>query len=491
MTRPDLLSAGLLLAYACAVPVAGALEVRPSIAVSAVYTSNLTLSPGTDIDPLNPKVSDIVTRVDPRIDVSHKSPRIDLRADYTYSYLQYSETSVSDSSFGAGGAALDLTLIKDLLTLESFIDQSRQLVSPEFSPVTNVSIVDGRTDQTVIETSPHLQTSVSGVGIDMRFVRGTVNFNFDTPVSENFVQPEIEDAEYQEAHTAITSEEQNRGLALGLFHDYEVYKYETGSDNKSQRAYLMLTYGLRQAGDFFAFGSVGIENDYADIKSGTLEDNTWELGMRRSTARTLLEASFGERSFGSTLNARFRQELNKGSIELAYREDPSVQESLFEQRTTDSEPPPLGGPDDLDQPGVGDRFVYRLLSLTLVKELGRNKIEVIAFNEEREDIIDREDQTVDPTIVQDSEFQVGVKGQAVRQVGPRTTAGLEGKIVNREFRDGNDDQLSAIRLVGTYALGRKVTLEGWLARYQQRGSDDLKDNYEEIQAGLSANYSFR
>lgn len=493
MMRPDLLRTSLLLACACAVPVAGALEVRPSVSVGAVYTSNLTLTPGTD--PLDPEISDVVTRVDPRIDVSHKSPRIDLRADYTYSYLRFSETDESNASFSAGSAALDLTLIKDLLTLESAADQSQQLISPEFSPFnSNVSIVDGRTDQLVLETSPHLQTRLFGVGIDMRYVLGTVSFSFDTPPVPDVDQPDIQDVDYQEAHTAITSEEQNRGLAWGLFHDYEVYKYETGSDNKSQLAYLTLTYGLRQAGDFFVFGSTGLENDYRDFKTGKLEDSYWELGLRRATARTLVEAAFGERSFGSMLNAKVRRELNKGSIELAYREDPSVQEKLFEQRTTDPTPQPPGVPGNIDRPGIGDRFVYRLLSLTLLKELGRNKIEVVAFNEKRDEFLAREeDEEPEPgdATNQSEELQVGVKGRVLRQVGPRTTAGLEGEIVNREFRDGNNDQLITARLVGTYALGRKLTLEGWLARYQQRGSDDLKDNYEEIQVGLLANYSFR
>ena len=88
---------------------------------------------------------------------------------------------------------------------------------------------------------------------------------------------------------------------------------------------------------------------------GSLEDSYWKLGVRRATARTLVEASFGERSFGSTLNAKIRRALNKGSIELAYREDPSVQEQLFEQRSTDPTPEPPGVPGNIDRPGVGDR----------------------------------------------------------------------------------------------------------------------------------------
>jgi uncharacterized protein (PEP-CTERM system associated) len=492
MTRPEFLKpglwrAGLLLAGACAAPVASSLEIRPSVSVAAVYTSNLLLATGSEGDA---ETKDIVTRADPRIDIAHKSPRIDLRADYTYTYLRFSEADQSDASFSAGSAALDLTLIKGLLTLETRGDHSQQLVSPEFSAFfTNVPIVDGRADQTVLETSPHLETTVGSVGIDMRYVLGKVSFRNDTPDIEDVDQPEIQDVDYQEAHTTITSEKQSRGLSWELFHDYEVYKYETGSDNKSQLAYLTLTYGLRQAGDFFVFGSAGLENDYRDFTSGSLEDPYLELGVRRTTARTLVEASFRERSFGSALNARIRRELNKGSIELAYGEDPSVQEKLFEQRTTDSTPLPQGVPDNIDRPGVGNRFVYRLLSATLLKELGRNQIEVVAFHEKRDDILDRETPPSDPISTSNSELQTGIKGRVSRQLGPRTTVGLEAEITNREFRNGNDDRLSAGRLVGTYALGRKLALEGWLARYQQQGSD--KDDYSEIQAGLSANYSFR
>ena len=473
MTRPDLSVAGLLIALIGAMPVAGALEIRPSVAVGAVYSSNLKLEPDGEEE-------DVVMRADPRIDLSHKSPRVDLRADYTYSYLRFSKADESDASFSAGSAALDLTLIKGLLTLETRGDQSQQLIDPaDGYRYNNVPIIEGRTDQTVLETSPHLQTRLGATGIDLRYVLGTVIYG----------EPDIQDVDYQEAHTAIAGEEVNKGLSWGLFHDYQVYKYQTGDDNKSQLAYLTLTYGLRQAGDFFVFGSGGLESDYQDFTSGSLEDSYWKLGVRRATARTLVEASFGERSFGSTLNAKIRRALNKGSIELAYREDPSVQEQLFEQRSTDPTPEPPGVPGNIDRPGVGDRFVYRVLSATLLKDIGRNKIEVVAFNEKRDDILNRETpQPVDPP---NSEKQTGIKGKVSRQLGPRTTVGLEAEVTKREFRDGNDDQLRAGRLVGTYALGRKLSLEGYLARYQQQGSSTESDNYKEFQAGLSANYSFR
>lgn len=478
--RPDLLKAGLLIACSCAVPVAGALEVRPSVAVGAVYTDNLRLNTDTATDPA---VDDLVTRVDPRIDISHKSPRVDLRADYTYTYLRFSKADESDASFSAGSAALDLALIKGFLTLETRGDLSQQLIDPEDRiGYSNIPIIDGRTDQAVLETSPHLQTRLGNVGVDLRYVLGMVDYD----------DPLIQDVDYQEAHTAITSEEVNKGLSWGVFHEYQAYEYDSPPDNKSQLAYVTLTYGFREAGDFFVFGSGGLENDYQDFTSGKLEDGAWKLGFRRATARTLVEASFGERSFGSTLNAKIRRALTKGSIELAYREDPSTQEQLFEQRTTDPVPQPPGVPGNIDRPGVGNRFVYRVLSATLLKEIGRNKLEVVAFNEKRDDIISREEpQPGDDPIVQNSEQQTGIKGKAGRQLGPRTTLGVEAELTKREFRDGNEDQLIAGRLVGTYALGRKLSLEGYVARYQQRKSETLSDNYTEFQAGLSANYRFR
>ncbi len=475
MTRPDLSAAGVLIACLGAVPVAGALEIRPSVAVGAVYTDNLRLNTDTATDPA---VDDLVTRVDPRIDISHKSPRVDLRADYTYTYLRFSKADESDASFSAGSAALDLALIKGLLTLETRGDRSQQLIDPEASiGYSNLSIIDGRTDQTVLETSPHLQTKLGNVGVDLRYVLGTVTYD----------DPLIQDVDYQEAHTAVTSEEVNKGLSWGVFHDYQVYEYDSPPDNKSQLAYVSLTYGFRQAGDLFVFGAGGLENDYQDFTSGNLEDGAWKLGFRRVTTRTLVEASFGERSFGSTLNAKVRRALNKGSIEIAYREDPSAQEQLFEQRSTDPTPQPPGVPGNINRPGVGDRFVSRVLSATLLKELGRNRIEIIAFSEERDEILTRED----PSIVQDSEKQTGIKGKAFRQLGPRTTLGVEAQFTKREFRDDNEDQLIFGRLVGTYALGRKLSLEGYLARHQQRKSNTTSDNYKEFQAGLSANYSFR
>jgi hypothetical protein len=61
-------------------------------------------------------------------------------------------------------------------------------------------------------------------------------------------------------------------------------------------------------------------------------------------------------------------------------------------------------------------------------------------------------------------------------------------VADREFRDGNSDRISALRLVGTYELGRKVDIEGYVGRYRQSGSLVETDNYKEFQVGLSINY---
>ena len=436
MTRPDQSAAVLLLACIGAAPFASALEIRPSVAVGAVYTSNLKLDPANEKD-------DVVTRVDPRLDISHTSPRISLLADYTYSYLKFSKDDKGDASFGAGSAALDLALIKGLLVLKTRGDRSQQLIDPEDKHgYTNIPLIEGRINQTILETGPHLQTKLGNVGIDTRYQLGRINYG--KPDSQgvdpdpNDPVPDIQDVDYQAARTTIGSEKLSKGLSWDLFHHYDVYKYENGPDTKAQTAYLTLTYGLRQAGDFYVFGSGGLESDYRDIAAASLTDSRWELGLRRVTARTLVEASFGERSFGSTLNATLRRALNKGSIELAYREDPSGQEQILQQRARPTKPPlerstsaiapqPPGVPDNIGRPGLGERFVLRVLSATLLKEIGRNKIEVVAFNEKRDDILSRE---TPPACRSDYCPGVGeadrYQGQGVQAAGPANHPGPRG-----------------------------------------------------------------
>ncbi|MEO8223798.1 MAG: hypothetical protein ABI661_03260, partial [Gammaproteobacteria bacterium] len=280
---------------------------------------------------------------------------------------------------------------------------------------------------------------------------------------------------------------------VGLFHDYAVYSYDSPPDSKSQVAYVTLTYGLRDAADFFLFGSLGLENDYTDFTSGSLKDTYWELGFRRKTGRTLFEAAFGDRSFGTNYRGRIRRELNAGSFELAYREDPSVQEQLFERRpklATPGIPETPVIPSDINRPGSGDRFVFKLASATFVKTFSRNTLQLVGFHQQRDDILSRE--TPPPVgIAQNSETQVGGTVGLTRVLGQRSSVGLDGEVSKREFRSGNSDQINLIRARGTYAFGRKLSLEGWVGRYQQRGSDISADNYVEFQAGMFANYNFR
>jgi uncharacterized protein (PEP-CTERM system associated) len=458
-------------------PGARALDVRPSIRVGAVYTDNLFLTPDNEF-------GDVVTRVDPHIDITHTSERVDLNLAYTYSYLMYSEANDANSSFSEGLATLDLALVKDLFSLESLAETTQQLISPENGyAYTNVPLVDNRIDETRLETSPHLDTEIGSVGVDMRYRIGVVDYSSD----------EVQNVDYQEFHTAITGRERPKGLSWALYHDYTVYSYETPPDSKAQLAYLTLTYGLRDAADFFVFGSAGMESDYRDFSDGSLQDSYWEVGFRRTTGRTLVEAAFGDRSYGSTFRGRVRYALTAGSFELAYVEDPSVQEQLIERRPAVPEsgaPPTPEVPSGIDRPGSGDRFIYKLASATYVQTFGSNTLELVAFHQERDDILAR-DSAPPPDVVQNSETEVGGTIGLTRILGRRTTLGFEGEFSDREFRSGNTDQISALRLRGTYALGPKLSLEGWLARYQQQGSDNPNDNYKEFQAGMFANYNFR
>lgn len=472
----------VVLAAATHLPSARALDIRPSVRLGTVYTTNLALTPNDEVD-------DFVMRVDPSVAVTHKSQRIDFRADYTYSYLRYQDAAEQDASFSEGAANLDLTLIPDAFYLESFAERSQQLINPE-SVVwwTNVPIVDNRTNENRIETSPRLKTEIRGVDIDSRYVTGRVSY----PSSD------LQSVNYQETHTAITGPARGKGLSWGLFHDYEVYEYETPPDSKLQLAYLTLTYGFRSAGDFFVFGSAGKESDYRDFTSASLDEPYWEIGGRHVGGRLLVEAAFGDRSYGKTFRGRIRQELNAGSIELLYSEVPAVQEGLFQARSKDpvAPQPPQVPPSTLD-PGLGQRFVYKVASATLLKELGRNQLTAAAIYYQQDDILERcvpGPGCNDPApadVQQNSEDQLSFTLGLTRQIGRRTSAGLEGQIARRDFADGTDDQVNALRLVGNYAFGRKLGLEGYVARYQQQGSDDLENNYVEIQVGLSVNYDFR
>ncbi len=452
-------------------PAVQALEIRPSIQVGAVYTDNLNLSASNEVD-------DIVMRVDPGIVVSHESSRVTLEAGYTYTWLKFQDADESDASFGSGRANLDLVLFRDLLSLESFARRSQRIVDPEQSVwYTNVPIVDNRTDETQIEAGPHLRTEILDHTLDVQYRLGTISYDAEG----------LQDVDYHESTTVIGSPERNRGLSWTLTHEYQVYEYETPPDSKAQLAFLTMTWGLSESGESYLFGSYGQESDYTDYSSADLEETYWEIGFRRVSGRTRLEAAVGDRSFGSTLRALARLETTGGAVEVAYFEEPSLQESVFGQRNRDFESGNPEVPGTIDRPGIGDRFVWKRFTASINQEFGRNELTLLGFREEREDFVLREEDPLNP-VGRASERQNGFVVEVARQLGVRTRLGLQGRFADREFAEGNGDRITLIRLGIDYALGRRTSLEGWLARHKQSGAERASDNYTEDQAGLLLSY---
>jgi hypothetical protein len=455
-----------------------ALEITSSVDASAVYTDNLSLAP----DGL--EQSDVVFRIDPSLGIEHQSQRTNLQLRYVFSQLLYKDSAENSASFHDGLANFSADIIEDILLVDSFALIEQQITSPEAAFwFTNVPIVDNRTDVTQFEIAPNLTPEILRHLINSRITVGTINYD----------DPDSLDVDYQTIRTTVNSPERDRGLRWGMTHDYSHYEYELPPESKWQLAYLTLAYDFLLSELFELVIDFGLESDYLDTSSAKLEEEYWLIGLRKESDDVLIELALGDRSFGSTYKALMRRQFSRSTLELSYIEEPFVQEDLFAQRSQESAAGLQDIPPGLDRPGTIQRFIWKRLSASFVREGIRNTIAVRGFSERREDIIDpRSEDGTDPGLITQStsEEQYGAVVSWSHSLGSKTHATLEGFWSDREFASGNSDKIYRIKLEAQHQLGRRTSVTVWVARQDQSGSDNILDNHTENQAGLTLNRTF-
>ncbi len=444
-----------------------AFDFAPSIETSVVYTDNLNLAEPDD------EIDEFVFLIEPNLQLTHETQRVSVDVDYTFSYLYYEDIG-EDSIFHDGSAALGLELIDDVFSIDSIAVIEQQVTEPEgvlfFS---NVPIIDNRTDSVRLETTPRLTQPLFGGLLDISYTAGTVDY--DTP--------DIQDLDlYQTIETSFASAPRDKGLTWGVAHEYLRYEYERPPVSKYQQAVLIVNYDFVEADDFQLFGELGAESDVFQLGDDDLEEAIWEVGIRQRTANTRWEVGLGDRSFGTTKRAFFERRVLGTLIGLSYTEEPRVQEILFRDRGANEELGLPNSPQTIDRPGQNVRFVRERAEASITRETDRNRIVLLGFWDERENVADAEDpdlatlnadEEVGATLTWDHEFGVRTSGTA--QVG----------WADRDFSSGNEDTVLRFYLEGRYSLGQKTRLKAWFSRTKQYGTDARQPLYTEHQVGLT------
>ncbi len=468
------LSGSLLLVFSAS----QAFEFSPSIRLSAAYSDNIFLASQDE-------ESDFIGIVAPSINVTHRSDRVALDADYLWEWLWYDDANTT-SDFSHGDADLVLTLLPERFLLESHASINQIAVDPNRPiPRTSIPLTSNRTDLVVLETSPHWIQPIGRMLLDSRVTFGRYDYDDDELVGTDFMY----------ATTRFRGPEENR-INWSINHEYGRFDYE-GSPivAKNQTASFELSYTFNE---FAVFGVIGKESSFRDVQDASLEDTIWQTGLRRRTARSQFEAFYGERSFGKTWGASYDHEINNGLLSISYSEEPSRTEDIYRRarprpgRLPDLtpldeltlEPAPELLP-DIDQPGTGVRFVRKLFNTEFTKDFGRNHFGWIVFLEKRKDGV-----LLDNGLQLSDSEQIGTRFNWRYDIGARTELRLDTSYRNREIKtsgggnDSDDDFINA-RLGIARGIGSKTEVSAYISRTQKDAKLQASSDYTANEIGVN------
>ncbi len=256
----------------------------PSLTLIETFTDNVRLEPSGSEN------SDLITTVTPGISIVRESRRLDLDVNYRLQGIAYKNNSSENQFVNLLDAKGTGELLEDRLFLDASVTSSEQNVTNS-GPVAldNTSITDDRANVVTYRVSPYWQERIGNLmDAELRYERNAIEssrtfdstadiFSFDLSSGPRFSR-----------------------VLWGLhFENEEIDNKGVGSTrfrNVTAETMYLIT-------DKLAFKAVGgyDDNEFANT-TGNTSGLLWRVGgVWNPSRRTSLEATFGERFFGTDI----------------------------------------------------------------------------------------------------------------------------------------------------------------------------------------------
>jgi hypothetical protein len=425
----------------------------PSLNLREIYDDNIALAaPGRER-------SDFVTEVNPAISISKQARRFDLLANYRMQNLFYARNAASDSTFHQLFSRMDADLWPGTLSLGAQATASQTLISPT-QPISfsNLSITGNRTNVVTYSATPRFQHAFGRMAIARaHYSYRVVDYN----------TRQLSGSQTGEVGASLGTGPDVTGIAFNLGYNRSRTRFDAWPDVTFERLIGEARYPAQAKfrivlrGGYednnFQFGS-GVAQPKGKLWSGGFE---WDI-----TPRSYLEARYGRRFFGRSINASFRFKGAWTTASASFTEEPRTISALV----LDLQPLIVGPNGQLTQvmapslPGLSARvFINRRFSGTFGFHRVRDRLSATVSHSERTYELTGSKETV-----------TSVNASWYRQLGARTSTNVTGYW--QRFRGVQVDELW--RLTGglSYRFGRYAS--GTLSvTHTQRTSNGAADYF--------------
>ena len=452
-------------------------DFTPRVSLSQDYSDNIGLAPPGDEE------SEFITQLNTGFTLNRDGARARARLGYNLQSLFYWQDSNDSALFHQFFGDGRMDVVPGQLFIDSGASFSQRQLTRERAGADNLNLDNNRGNVLTFRISPVYIQQFGDVAT------GQLRYSYDRA---SFEGSEGNNSQRNTVSLNIGSGAQFTRFGWGFAVNYLQADFDDGASTTQQNAEVLGRWNVTDRLDLFAV--VGYEQDAFDQDGGSTRPDgiVWRLGSTyEPSARTLLEAFFGERFFGTSYGATVRHRLRNSQFSLDYTETvTSVSQFEIDQTI------PRGVNETIEEALIvdGELFLFDLETPTLrsgsfvSKRLGagytgqRRKLGwgLRVFHEQR-----------DYEVSNDSEQSQSVAGNLSWQWRPRTSLFANASVQESTFAGQDGEQtLYSTRLGLSRQFGNQVSAS---VQYSYRDLESSRfddDGYQENRVSATLQKTF-
>ncbi|MCI0563240.1 MAG: TIGR03016 family PEP-CTERM system-associated outer membrane protein [Nitrososphaera sp.] len=374
----------------------------PDFILRETYTDNIGLTSSQTSD-------DFITELNPGIQVLGDTRRIAFELNYNLQHLVYANNPDFNDTFHRLFSTANTELIERIFFLDAGATITQQNAINDgpgtfsnFGPGAilsdlgdNINPTGDREDVTTYSISPYVRHRFGDFAdAESRFTYDSVSTSdTDSNAGQIAVGRRGSDSRSLNYHAEITSGSRYVVFPWSLTYDNRQIDYDRGDTTEFEQILGRMEYVYNPIIRFI--GDLGYESNSFASREPLDDTIIWDIGGRWTpSARTQLEATYGERFFGNRYTVNLTHQSRRATWHLRYDEEQdTVRDRQLElavrSRGIDITPvDPRTGEPTLPSGGVptqtNEVFIRRLFSSGLVLEGDRNQVSLFVFDENRD-----------------------------------------------------------------------------------------------------------
>lgn len=311
--RQGCLVAGVIVSGMRMMPVAMAEEeiqwdFTPHIGITQIYTENVSLRPAGQEE------HEYITQTDLGFTLHREGRRAAADLAYNLQTLSYWRETRRNNTYQQFSGSGNVELLEDRLFIDASSTYSQRFQSRrDLVTQDNINDLGGRRDVLTFHISPNYVQRMGDVATgQLRYTHDRVDYQ-DSNASSF-------DSETNQVLARIESGSMLSSIGWELSYRRSETEYDDGSSVTFQTTEALLRWFVTNHLSVFAAGGEEDNEFVQDPRRARPDDTFWRAGVGWQSARTNMEAFYGERFFGETYGGSLNHRFRNSQFSMEYTE---------------------------------------------------------------------------------------------------------------------------------------------------------------------------